>query len=59
MYDEHRMQPSEFGESYLQSIFTNAIGSDDMEFIRAELFSPGNLENASASFSSAETGSGP
>ena len=43
MYDEHRMQPSEFGESYLQSIFTNAIGADDMEFIRAELFSLGNL----------------
>ena len=43
MYDAHRMQPSEFGEAYLQSIFTNAIGADDMEFIRAELFSPGNL----------------
>ncbi|APZ94190.1 6-phosphofructokinase [Fuerstiella marisgermanici] len=43
MYDENRMQPSEFGEEYLKTIFTNAIGADDMEFMRAELFSPGNL----------------
>ncbi len=43
MYDEDRMQPSEFGEEYLRTIFTNAIGWDDMEFMRAELFSPGNL----------------
>ncbi len=43
MYDDHRMQPSEFGEEYLKPIFTNAIGWDDVEFMRAELFSPGNL----------------
>jgi 6-phosphofructokinase 1 len=43
MYDEHRMQLSPFGEEYLKPIFTNAIGADDMEFTRAELFSPGNL----------------
>lgn len=43
MYDEHRMQLSEFGEEYLQTIFTNAIGWDDVEFIRTQLFSPGNL----------------
>ncbi|MCA9086682.1 MAG: 6-phosphofructokinase [Planctomycetaceae bacterium] len=43
MYDPHRMQPSEFGEEYLKPIFTNAIGWDDVEFMRAELFSPGNL----------------
>ncbi len=43
MYDERRMQPSEFGEAYLQSIFTNAIGWDDVEYIRSELFNPGNL----------------
>ena len=43
MYDERRMQPSEFGEEYLQTIFTNAIGWDDVEFLRAQLFSPGNL----------------
>ncbi len=43
MYDDSRMQPSEFGEEYLKPIFTNAIGWDDIEFMRAELFSPGNL----------------
>jgi ATP-dependent phosphofructokinase / diphosphate-dependent phosphofructokinase len=37
------MQPSAFGEEYLQTIFTNAIGWDDVEFIRTQLFSPGNL----------------
>ena len=43
MYDDHRMQASEFGEEYLKPIFTNAIGWDDIEFLRAELFSSGNL----------------
>jgi ATP-dependent phosphofructokinase / diphosphate-dependent phosphofructokinase len=43
MYDERRMQPSALGEEYLQTIFTNAIGWDDVEFIRTQLFSPGNL----------------
>lgn len=43
MYDGERMQPSEFGEDYLKSIFTNAIGWDDIEQLRAELFNPGNL----------------
>ena len=43
MYDPHRMQPSEFGEEYLQSIFTDAIGWDDMEQLKGELFQPGNL----------------
>lgn len=43
MYDENRFQPSPIGVEYLKSIFTNAIGTDDMEYIRAELFSPGNL----------------
>lgn len=43
MYDERRMHPSEFGEEYLQTIFTNAIGWDDVEFIRTQLFNPGNL----------------
>lgn len=43
MYDVCRMQPSEFGEEYLRSIFTNAIGWDDVEYLRAEIFSPGKL----------------
>ena len=43
MYDAERMQLSGFGREYLQPIFTNAIGWDDVEFLRAETFSPGNL----------------
>ncbi|MEZ6063344.1 MAG: 6-phosphofructokinase [Planctomycetaceae bacterium] len=43
MYDARRMQLSVFGQQYLRPIFTNAIGWDDVEFMRAELFSPGNL----------------
>lgn len=43
MYDAHRMQLSEFGEEYLKPIFTNAIGWDDVEFMREEIFSSGNL----------------
>ena len=43
MYDAKRMQLSEFGREYLQPIFTNAIGWDDVEFMRAEMFRPGKL----------------
>ena len=43
MYDENRFQPSALGIEYLKTIFTNAIGTDDTEHIRAKLFSPGNL----------------
>jgi 6-phosphofructokinase len=43
MYNEHRMRPSLLGMEYLKPIFTNAIGWDDLEFVRAGLFSPGNL----------------
>lgn len=43
MYDQERLLPSEFGEKYLRSIFTTAIGWDDIEHMRAQLFSPGNL----------------
>ncbi len=43
LYDPHRFQPSKLGVQYLLPIFTNAIGTDDMEHIRADLFSPGNL----------------
>lgn len=42
-YDPHRFQPSRLGVQYLQPIFTNAIGTDDVEEIRQQLFSPGNL----------------
>jgi 6-phosphofructokinase 1 len=42
-YDRQRFQPSRKGVEYLRPIFTNAIGSDDVEEIRHKLFSPGNL----------------
>ena len=42
-YDETKFQPSKLGIEYLRSIFTHAIGQDDIEVIRAKLFSPGNL----------------
>lgn len=45
MYDSERMHLSDFGREYLHPIFTNAIGWDDVEFTRAETFSPGNLTN--------------
>jgi 6-phosphofructokinase 1 len=43
MYDAHRFQPSKLGVEYLRPIFNHAIGPDDMEEIRNELFAPGNL----------------
>lgn len=43
MYDAERFQPSVTGVEYLKPIFTNAIGSDDTEWLRTELFAPGNL----------------
>ncbi|MDA1014919.1 MAG: hypothetical protein O3A00_10775 [Planctomycetota bacterium] len=42
-YDEKRFMPSRLGEAYLMNIFTNAIGSDDVEFLRSDLFNAGNL----------------
>jgi 6-phosphofructokinase 1 len=45
LYDWQRFQPSKLGVQYLLPIFTNAIGVDDMEEVRLELFSPGNLTN--------------
>ena len=45
LYDAHRFQPSKLGIQYLLSIFTNAIGADDVECIRSDLFSPGNLSS--------------
>jgi 6-phosphofructokinase 1 len=42
-YDAERFQPSPLGKRYLQNLLTNAIGHDDTEALRAELFSPGKL----------------
>ena len=41
-YDPKRFKPSPKGVQYLHSIFTNAIGVDDVEAARA-IFNPGNL----------------
>lgn len=43
LYDEKRFQPSKLGIEYMQPIFTNAIGVDDLEEIRQNLFNPNNL----------------
>ncbi len=42
-YDCRRLQPSKLGREFLMPIFTTAIGADDVEHIRADLFAPGNL----------------
>jgi len=47
LYDPHLMKPSRLGIEYLQPIFTDAIGEDDMEFVRQTLFASGNLKPAS------------
>lgn len=43
-YDAVRMQPSQTGIDYLLPIFTNAIGHDDVEYIRQTIFDAGNLK---------------
>jgi 6-phosphofructokinase 1 len=45
-YDRDRMMPSQTGIDYLLPIFTDAIGEDDMEVVRAKLFAPGCLTHA-------------
>ena len=42
-YDAELMKPSRLGIEYLLPIFTNAVGQDDVEHIRATLFNSGNL----------------
>ena len=43
LYDQTSFQPSSLGRDYLNSIFANAIGHEDVESIHAKLFQPGNL----------------
>jgi ATP-dependent phosphofructokinase / diphosphate-dependent phosphofructokinase len=43
LYDAKLMKPSRLGMDYLLPIFTDAIGEDDMEFMRRTLFAAGNL----------------
>src|SRR5580658_6271987 len=45
-YNRDRMMPSQTGIDYLLPIFTDAIGEDDMEVVRAKLFAPGSLTHA-------------
>ena len=45
-YDRDRMMPSQIGIDYLRPIFTDAIGNEDMEVVRTELFAPGCLTQA-------------
>ena len=42
-YDPELMRPSSTGIEYLLPIFTNAVGEDDMEYVRQSLFDSGNL----------------
>ena len=48
LYDAKRFQPSAKGIEYLRSLFSNALGVDDVETIRS-LFSTGNLVQPYAS----------
>lgn len=43
-YDSAAMKPSQTGIDYLLPIFTNALGADDVEYIRQTLFDSGNLQ---------------
>jgi 6-phosphofructokinase 1 len=40
------MMPSQTGIDYMLPIFTDAIGNEDMEVVRTELFAPGSLTHA-------------
>jgi len=43
-YDPERLKPSQTGIDYLLPIFNGAIGSDDSEALRTDLFRPSNLQ---------------
>ncbi|MDA0589016.1 MAG: 6-phosphofructokinase [Planctomycetota bacterium] len=49
-YDPNRYQPSEIGREYLETIFTDAIGHEDLEVLHSRLFHPGNLLTRYQSF---------
>lgn len=42
-YDPHNFSPSRLGIDYLLPIFRQAIGADDVEHLRQEVFNPANL----------------
>ena len=43
-YDPIAMRPSQIGIDYLVPIFTRAVGADDVEVLRSELFDPSHLK---------------
>jgi 6-phosphofructokinase 1 len=43
-YDPVALRPSQTGIDYLVPIFTGAVGADDVEVMRAELFDPSHLK---------------
>jgi ATP-dependent phosphofructokinase / diphosphate-dependent phosphofructokinase len=43
-YDPVVMRPSQTGIDYLVPIFTRAVGADDVEVLRSELFDPSHLK---------------
>ncbi|MEY4187416.1 MAG: 6-phosphofructokinase [Planctomycetaceae bacterium] len=52
LYDAGRMQLSPLGMEYLKPIFTRAVGADDVESIRREVFDAGCLSNRYQSINS-------
>ena len=42
-YDPKTLRPSETGIKYLEPIFTNPMGSDDIELMRSDLFEGGRI----------------
>jgi 6-phosphofructokinase 1 len=45
-YDPAALRPSPTGIDYLMPIFTRAVGADDVEVLRSELFDPSHLKMA-------------
>jgi 6-phosphofructokinase 1 len=43
-YDPVALRPSQVGIDYLVPIFTRAVGADDVEVLRSELFDPSHLK---------------
>ena len=52
LYDAGRMQLSSLGMEYLKPIFTRAVGADDVEYMRREVFDAGCLSNRYQSINS-------
>ena len=44
-YDPQLMRPSQLGIDYLVPIFTNAIGTEDVEVMKTDLFNPSRLSS--------------